>query len=176
MQQILQRLQQLEAVNDVRNILNRYMEICDDLNAETELNAFMELFDEEAIWEGIGKRYQKSFGRLEGRKAIEMMFNSYMEQASHFVMNAHFVGSEQIEIQEHFATGKWLMLQTSTFQDGRAHLNAAKLSIRFKQLASGCWVMLHFQTENIFSRPVSHWESSEILPVPEHSTVNQKNF
>ena len=81
-------------------------------------------------------------------------------------MNAHFVNSEQIEVNADHATGRWLMLQTSSFQDGRAHLNAAKLSIQFKQQADGQWAMKHFQTENIFSRPISHWESEAILPVP----------
>ncbi len=167
MEQILQRLQQLEAVNAVRNVLNRYMQICDVLNADTDLNELMALFDEQAIWEGIGKRYQASFGRYEGRAAIEAMFAGYMQQESHFVMNAHFVNSEQIEVQAGTAIGRWLMLQTSSFRDGRAHLNAARLTIRFRQQADGYWAMQHFQTENIFSRPVSHWESEAILPVPQ---------
>lgn len=163
---IEKKLKQLEAVNTVRNVLNRYMEICDALNADTDLNALMALFDEQAIWEGIGKRYQASFGRYEGRVAIEAMFASYMQQQSHFVMNAHFVNSEQIEVQDDTASGRWLMLQTSSFGDGRAHLNAAKLVIQFKQQVDGRWAIQHFQTENIFSRPVSHWESEASLPVP----------
>ena len=166
MEQILFRLQQLEAVNAVRNVLNRYMEICDALDARTDINALMSLFDEQAVWEGVGKRYQASFGRYEGRAAIQAMIESYTQKESHFVMNAHFVNSEQIEVNADHATGRWLMLQTSSFQDGRAHLNAAKLSIQFKQQADGQWAMKHFQTENIFSRPISHWESEAILPVP----------
>ena len=137
MEQILFRLQQLEAVNAVRNVLNRYMEICDALDARTDINALMSLFDEQAVWEGVGKRYQASFGRYEGRAAIQAMFESYTQKESHFVMNAHFVNSEQIEVNADHATGRWLMLQTSSFQDGRAHLNAAKLSIQFKQQAVG---------------------------------------
>lgn len=166
-EQILQRLQQLESLNAVRHVLNRYMEICDALNAATDLNELMALFDEQAIWEGVGKRYQASFGRYEGRAAIKAMFAGYMQQESHFVMNAHFVNSEQIEVQTDTATGRWLMLQTSAFRDGRAHLNAARLKIHFKQQADGRWAMQHFQTENIFSRPVSHWESEVLLPVPQ---------
>lgn len=166
-EQLLQRLQQLEAVNEIRNVLNRYMEICDALDADTDLNELMALFDEQAIWEGIGKRYQASFGRYEGRAAIEAMFASYMHKESHFTMNAHFVNSEQIEVQGETAAGRWLMLQTSSFRDGCAHLNAAKLVIQFKQQANGRWAIQHFQTENIFSRPVSHWESEAHLPVPQ---------
>jgi len=60
----------------------------------------------------------------------------------------------------------WMMLQTSTFQSEASHLNAAKLRIKFKRNAEGVWKIKHFQTENIFSRPVSHWHSTEALPVP----------
>lgn len=71
MQVILQRLARLEAVNEIRNSINRYMEICDALDANTNLSQLMALFDEQAIWEGVGERYQAAFGRYEGRSAIE---------------------------------------------------------------------------------------------------------
>ena len=94
------------------------------------------------------------------------MFKSYTQKESHFVMNAHFVSSEQIYVEQLQADASWLMLQTSTFRDGRSHLNAAKLSVKFRQQADGSWKIKHFQTENIFSRPVSHWNSTAELPVP----------
>ena len=52
---VLQRLAQLEATNAVRNAINRYMEICDGLSAQTELDELMVLFDEDSVWEGIGE-------------------------------------------------------------------------------------------------------------------------
>ena len=163
---ILQRLQQLEAQNAIRNCMNRYMEICDALDANTDLNALMNLFDADSIWEGIGEKYAKSFGRYDSWQSIYDMFKSYTQKESHFVINAHFVSSEQIYIEQDQAHASWLMLQTSTFRDGRSHLNAAKLTVRFQQQAEGGWKIKHFQTENIFSRPVSHWNSSAELPVP----------
>lgn len=163
---ILQRLSALEAQQAIRNCINRYMEICDALNAQTNLNELMDLFTEDAVWEGIGEKYAASFGCYEGRDAIAKMFQSYMQQESHFVLNAHFVNSEQIYIQNNTAQASWLMLQTSTFRDGRSHLNAAKLNIRFQQQAEGGWKMQHFQTENIFSRPIDYWHSHAELPVP----------
>ena len=54
------------------------------------------------------------------------MFKRYTQKESHFVMNAHFVNSEQIYVNQNDANASWLMLQTSTFQDGRSHLNAKK--------------------------------------------------
>ncbi|MDM1757420.1 MULTISPECIES: nuclear transport factor 2 family protein [Acinetobacter] len=163
---ILARLNQLEAETAIRNCINRYMEICDGLDASTDLNELMDLFDQNSIWEGIGEKYAKSFGRYESWQDIYAMFKSYTQQQSHFVMNAHFVSSEQIYVVEQRARASWLMLQTSTFRDGQSHLNAAKLTIKFQQQEDGTWKIKHFQTENIFSRPISHWNSTAELPVP----------
>lgn len=77
----------------------------------------------------------------------------------------HFLTSELIEVQDEGATGSWVMLQTSTFASGASHLNAARLTVRFAE-EEGQWRMAHFQTENLFSRPVSAWNSEADLPVP----------
>ncbi|MFX4728782.1 nuclear transport factor 2 family protein [Acinetobacter baumannii] len=166
MTKLLLHLEQLKAQQEIRNCINRYMEICDALDAHTDLNELMNLFDAECIWEGIGEKYAKTFGRYDSWQAIYNMFKSYTQQESHFVMNAHFLSSEQIYIEQDRAHASWLMLQTSTFRDERSHLNAAKLTVHFQQQVEGMWKIKHFQTENIFSRPVSHWNSSEELPVP----------
>ena len=163
---ILQRLAQLEAQAAIRNCINRYMEICDALDANTDLNELMDLFDEDSIWEGIGEKYAQSFGHFSSRQAIHDMFKGYTQKESHFVMNAHFVSSEQIYVEDIHAKASWLMLQTSTFRDGRSHMNAAKLTVAFKRQQDDSWKIRHFQTENIFSRPVSHWNSTAELPVP----------
>lgn len=163
---ILHRLAQLEAQVAIRNCIHRYMEICDALNANTNLAELMNLFDTDSIWEGIGEKYAQSFGHLGSHQAIHDMFKGYTQKESHFVMNAHFVSSEQIYVEDTHADASWLMLQTSTFRDGCSHLNAAKLTVKFKQQQDGSWKIKHFQTENIFSRPVSHWNSAAELPVP----------
>lgn len=163
---VLQRLAHLEAHNAIRNCINRYMEICDALSVNTDLNELMSLFDADSIWEGIGEKYAALFGRYETKEAIRRMFASYTQQDSHFVINAHFVSSEQIHVQGGEAVATWLMLQTSTFRDERSHLNGAKLRVSFKQQADESWKIKHFQTENLFSRPVNHWNSDAELPVP----------
>ncbi|EPF71561.1 nuclear transport factor 2 family protein [Acinetobacter rudis] len=163
---LLQRVQRLEAEQAIRNCINRYMQICDSLNAHTDLNELMALFDQDSIWEGIGEKYAQSFGRYDSWQAIFEMFKSYTRAESHFQMNAHFVSSEQIYVEDDQAKASWLMLQTSTFQDNRSHLNAAKLTVKFKRQTEGGWKIKHFQTENIFSRPISHWDSTAKLPVP----------
>ncbi|TCM66613.1 ketosteroid isomerase-like protein [Acinetobacter calcoaceticus] len=175
MQDILARLADLEAHNAIRNCINRYMEICDQLNADTDLSQLMALFDQDSIWEGIGEKYAQSFGRYESWQAIHDMFLRYTQAESHFVLNTHFVSSEQIDVQGDVASATWLMLQTSTFRDERSHLNAAKLTVKFKQHADGRWKIKHFQTENLFSRPVTHWHSQAELPVPNAIVIKDKS-
>jgi len=68
-------------------------------------------------------------------------------------------------VRETDALGSWVMLQTSTFASGDSHLNAARLTVRFAE-EQGAWRMAHFQTENLFGRPVSGWNSEAPLPVP----------
>lgn len=174
-QDIVNRLAQLEAHNSIRNCINRYMQICDQLDANTDLMQLMALFDANSIWEGIGEKYAQSFGRYDSWQAIHDMFLRYTQGQTHFVMNAHFVNSEQIEVHNDEADATWQMLQCSSFHDGRSHLNAAKLSVKFKQQHDGTWKIKHFQTENIFSRPVSHWHSTAELPVPSTHIIQDQS-
>jgi hypothetical protein len=93
------------------------------------------------------------------------MFSTYMKTPAHFALNVHFLTSEVIEVMENFGIGHWTMLQTSTFSDGRSHLNAALLNVRF-EIEEYEWRISSFQTENLFSRPVKIWNSNAELPVP----------
>ncbi len=80
MTKLLLHLEQLKAQQEIRNCINRYMEICDALDAHTDLNELMDLFDAECIWEGIGEKYAKTFGRYDSWQAIYNMFKSYTQQ------------------------------------------------------------------------------------------------
>lgn len=164
-QAIAARLAVLEHQQAIRVCINRYMALCDRLDADTPLDELAGLFTEEAVWEGKGARYAGRFGGYRGREAIRGMFSTYMRTPAHFALNVHFLTSEVIDVQESIAMGCWTMLQTSTFSDGASHLNSARLSVRF-ELDEGVWRMAHFQTENLFSRPVSGWDSDALLPVP----------
>lgn len=165
---LLKRITQLENINAVRNCLTRYMSICDQLNDQSALLKLEMLFTENAIWEGIGEKYRQSLGRYIGRNAIIQMFEQYITSPPHFMMNAHFLTSEDISVSDSGVTaqGEWLMLQTSTFhKNHKSHLNSARLNVSFLK-ERDTWQIDHFQTENIFSRPLSHWHSLDDLPVP----------
>ncbi|EJN33925.1 ketosteroid isomerase-like enzyme [Pseudomonas sp. GM84] len=165
-QALMSRLQRFESQQAIRVCINRYMELCDQLDASTPLDELAGLFTHDAVWEGKGAKYAASFGGYRGREAIRAMFATYMKTPAHFALNVHFLTSEVIEAEGDQGLGRWVMLQTSTFADGASHLNAARLTVRFA-LEEGQWRMAHFQTENLFSRPVSEWNSEAALPVPE---------
>ena len=119
------RLHQLESEHAVRACMNRYMALCDALDAHTPLEELAGLFTVDAIWEGKGAKYAKSFGGYRGREAIRAMFAGYMSEPAHFALNVHFLCSELIRVEGDQANGSWVMLQTSTFASGASHLNAA---------------------------------------------------
>jgi hypothetical protein len=159
------RLRQLESENAVRACMNRYMVLCDAIDARTPLDELAGLFTADAIWEGKGAKYAKSFGSYRGREAIRAMFAGYMTEPAHFTLNVHFLCSELIRVEGEEASGSWVMLQASTFATGASHLNAARLTVRFCE-EEGVWRMAHFQTENLFGRPIDAWNSDANLPVP----------
>jgi len=171
-----QELRRLQAQPLIRACVTRYMELCDTLAPATPLDELAALFTADAVWEGKGARYAGSFGGYRGREAIAAMFRGYMTEPPHFAMNAHFLCSEAIAVDEDVqgADARWLMLQTSTFASGASHLNAARLSLRMA-VEDGAWRIAHFQTENVFSRPVDRWnDEAAALPVPATSKDNKQ--
>lgn len=166
--ELRQRLMALESEKAIRACLNRYMDLCDHLDASTPMAELGELFTGDAIWEGKGTRYASSFGGHQGRDAIVSMLGRYCLEPPHFALNVHYLTSEVITVDGDRAHGSWNMLQVSSFSAGGSHLNSARLEIDFRQEA-GVWRMARFQTRNLFSRPVDHWNSEAHLPVPEKS-------
>ena len=168
--ELRQRVEHFESEHAIRACMNRYMVLCDALDARTPLDELVDLFTKDAVWQGIGQKYRGTYGEIRGREALRRMCAGYMKEPAHFSLNVHFLCSELIELQS--ATrgfGSWVMLQTSTFADGRSHLNAARLTVDFARARSSSkrWRMSHFRTENLFSRPVDEWNAPDPVPVPE---------
>ncbi len=171
-QNVLHRLDELESEGAIRRLVARYFAICDDLGPSTPFDELGELFAEDALWEGKG-RYAKAFGRYEGRSAIVEMIRSYCVPTPHFAMTAHFVSSEQIEVEGARARGNWMMLQTSDYADGTADFRSARLSMKFSR-ADGLWTIASFLTQNIFSRQVEPWNDEQSIAVPDQPTSGGK--
>lgn len=162
---IEKRLSRLEAADAVRRVAMQYFRLCDTLGPKTPLDELGALFAHDAIWEGRG-RYRKAFGQHKGRKAIVAMLAAYADPP-HFALNAHYLSSEDIVVtSEVAATGNWMMLQVSTYHDGRSDLRSAALTLDFI-LEDGTWWIRRFVTENIFSRNVGPWNDEAPISVPE---------
>ncbi|MDK2778027.1 MAG: nuclear transport factor 2 family protein [Pseudomonadota bacterium] len=165
LEQLRQRVSELESEKAIRACISRYMDLCDHLNPATPLDELGNCFTADACWQGKGARYAKAFGGYDSRDAIVAMLAQYATEPAHFSLNVHFLTSEQIVVSGHEAHGSWNMIQVSSFSAGGSHLNSARLEVDFRQ-EQGTWRMARFQTENLFSRPVDHWSSDERLPVP----------
>lgn len=158
-------LARLSAESAIRGVLGRYMQLCDNLDCDTPMDELAALFTRDATWTGIGSRYASAFGEHQGRDAIVAMLGRYRGPPPHFSMNAHFLSSETIEVENHGAVGCWSMLQTSTYADGRSDLRAARLRVDFAE-EGGVWRIARFETHNIFGRAVARWDDGAPVYVP----------
>lgn len=166
---LARRVALLEAEAAVRRVAMRYFRLCDTLGPDTPFDELGDLFARDAVWEGRG-RYRKAFGRHDGRKAIVAMLASYANP-SHFALNAHYLSSEVIKVTgtgTDTATASWMMLQVSTYRDGRSDLRSAALTLDFV-VEDEVWRIARFVTENIFSRDVGPWNDEAPISVPETS-------
>jgi hypothetical protein len=160
-----QRIALLEAEAAVRRVVMDYFRLCDTLGPSTPMDVLGGLFTRDAVWEGTG-RYRKAFGRHEGRDAIVAMLASYTSPP-HFRLNGHYLSSETIDVADAgHATGRWMMLQVSTYRDGRSDCRSAALTIDCV-FQDGAWRMSRFVTENIFSRDVGPWNDEADISVPQ---------
>lgn len=158
------RLARLEAMEAIRRVTMHYFRLCDSLGPQTGFDELGALFARDGIWEGRG-RYRQAFGRHVGREAIVAMLSAYADPP-HFTLNAHYLSSEDIEITgPATATGRWMMLQVSTYRDGRSDLRSAALTLDFIRDGQ-CWRIQRFVTENIFSRDVAPWNDELPISVP----------
>jgi hypothetical protein len=166
-EQLSRRLTALEDEKLIRACMNRYMLLCDQLDAGFDLELLIELFTEQAVWQGIGRRYANTFGQYQGREAIAAMFDKYTKPPAHFDLNVHVLGNESITVEGDSGKGSWVLVQTSTFATGKSQLSCARISAEFQRQA-GDWKISLFQTESLFNRPVEQpWDATAALPVPE---------
>ena len=168
--QLRDRIDALESQIAIRALMAEYMRLCDRLDASTPLNELAELFTPQAQWVGTGARYGAAFGGHSGREAIVAMLAAYCDPP-HFAFNAHFLTSEVIAVSGNSAQGSWMMLQTATYASGSCDLRSARLTVAFARLEAR-WQISRFETENLFSRKIDHWDDASTVPVP--TTAHQK--
>ncbi|SFV15076.1 nuclear transport factor 2 family protein [Pseudoduganella namucuonensis] len=145
------RLHRLEAERAVRNTLARYMALCDQPCDDRDFPRLGDLFTEDAAWEGVGERYARTFGRQVGRAAITAFLGGYLAPSTHFKRNLHFLTSDQVTVagDGERVHGQWIMLQISTYEDGRSEAISARLQVEFSAAPDGRWLIARFRTERL---------------------------
>ncbi|GAA1248016.1 nuclear transport factor 2 family protein [Prauserella halophila] len=159
---LVSRVEALEAEADIRRLQARYMFLCDTPNPEFgvrddqhRIDLIMELYTEDAVWEGVGEYYDNQFGRAEGAAAIRAHFERFWaaERNPALVLNAHYLTSEQIRVDGDTATGQWIHMQPWLFSDGTGLLRSSRLSNSFRK-DGGSWRITRTRTENVFVAPL----------------------
>lgn len=159
---LVQRIETLEAEADIRRLQTRYMFLCDTPCPEFgvrddshRIDLIMELYAEDAVWEGVGEYYDGQFGRAEGAARIRAHFERFWgeKRDPELLLNAHYVTSEQIHVDGAEATGQWIHMQPWLFADGTALLRSSRLNNAFRRI-DGTWRITRTRTENVFVAPL----------------------
>ncbi|RZQ61418.1 nuclear transport factor 2 family protein [Amycolatopsis suaedae] len=161
---LLRRVEVLEAEAEIRRLQARYVFLCDTPCPEygvtddaRRIDLIMELYTEDAVWEGVGEYYDGQFGRAEGAAAIRAHFERFWGEKRDpaLVLNAHYLTSEQIHVTGQEATGQWIHVQPWLFSDGRSLLRSSRLNNAFRR-TGGSWKITRTRTENVFVAPLPH--------------------
>ncbi|WP_442580647.1 nuclear transport factor 2 family protein [Mesorhizobium sp. ASY16-5R] len=148
---------QLRAEADIRRLQARYMFLCDTpcpeagvTTDEERISRIMDLYAEDAIWEGVGEYYRNQSGRHVGKAAIRAMFAEFWSKKdSGLILNVHYLTSEQIHVEGDLASGQWVHCQPWLFADGRSLLRSSRLNNLFRCI-DGTWKIARTRTENVF--------------------------
>ncbi|ADJ63000.1 nuclear transport factor 2 family protein [Herbaspirillum seropedicae] len=175
--QLKRRLDVLDAEADIRRIQARYMFLCDTPCPEPvaddaeRIEKILELYAEDAIWEGVGAYYEGQFGQAVGKDAIRKHFQAFWGQKKDpaLLLNVHYLTSEQIHVNAECtqADGQWVHCQPWIFGDGSSLLRSSRLNNLFKKV-DGVWKIARTRTENVFVAPLtSGWANN----VPSYSVL-----
>ncbi|MBB4953891.1 ketosteroid isomerase-like protein [Agrobacterium vitis] len=163
---LIRRIEILEAEADIRRIQARYMFLCDTPNPEygieddaQRIDRIMELYTDDAVWEGVGEYYANQFGKADGAPAIRRHFESFWggKKDPALILNCHYLTSEQIHIHDDAVTadGQWVHMQPWLFSDGKALLRSSRLNNTFRKEPDGLWKITRTRTESVFVAPLS---------------------
>ncbi|WIY01128.1 nuclear transport factor 2 family protein [Amycolatopsis mongoliensis] len=166
---LARRVGVLEAEAEIRRVQARYMFLCDTpcpefgvLDDDQRIDRILELYTEDAVWEGVGEYYDGQFGRAEGAAAIRAHFQRFWGEKKdpELLLNAHYLTSEQIHVDGEEASGQWIHVQPWLFSDGTALLRSSRLNNAFRR-TGGTWKITRTRTENVFIAPLAPgWASA----------------
>lgn len=170
------RIEMLEAEADIRRVQARYMFLCDTPCPEPGVESdaqrverILELYTEDAVWEGVGAYYDNQFGRRVGKAALREHFDAFWggKRDPALLLNVHYLTSEQIYVNGDEADGQWVHCQPWIFSDGTSLLRSSRLNNLFRKV-DGVWKVSRTRTENVFVAPLrAGWANN----VPERSVL-----
>ncbi|MBN3787684.1 nuclear transport factor 2 family protein [Burkholderia sp. Ac-20353] len=163
---LIRRIETLEAESEIRKIQARYMLLCDTplpeygvKNDAERIDLIMQLYTDDAIWEGVGEYYDNQFGRAVGSAAIREHFEEFWfkKKDPELILNCHYLTSEQIHVNTDGKTadGQWVHMQPWLFSNGKALLRSSRLNNTFRRESDGHWKITRTRTENLFVAPLS---------------------
>jgi ketosteroid isomerase-like protein len=156
-------VERLHAEAEIRRVQARYMFLCDtpcpEAGADTDeerIERIVNLYTEDAVWEGVGSYYDNQFGRSVGQDAIRKHFQAFWGQKRDpaLVLNVHYLTTEFITVTGDEATGHWTHCQPWIFSDGSSLLRSSRLFNAFRKVA-GEWKISRTRTENVFVAPLT---------------------
>lgn len=169
----------LRAEAEIRRLQARYMFLCDTPCPEpgceddtVRIEKILELYTEDAVWEGVGSYYDNQFGQSVGKDAIRKHFQGFWGQKRDpaLVLNVHYLTSEQIHVNGNEADGQWVHMQPWVFSDGSSLIRSSRLNNLFRRV-DGVWKVSRTRTENVFVAPMPpNWAES----IPEASVLMSK--
>lgn len=166
----------LEAEAEIRRLQSRYMFLCDTPCPEPgvrddahRIDLIMDLYTDDAVWEGVGEYYEGQFGLAEGAAAIRAHFERFWgeKQDPALVLNAHYLTAEQIHVEGHTATGQWIHMQPWVFSDGTTRVRSSRLNNAFRRVGER-WLIARTRTENVL---LADLPSGTIPRVPSRSVL-----
>lgn len=155
---LISRIEVLEAEAAIRRIQARYMMLCDTpcpvfpaVSDAERIELVLELYTKDAVWEGVGEYYDNQFGRAEGKDELRAHFNRFWsaDQDPKLILNAHYLTSEQIFVDGDTAEGTWIHMQPWLYADGTALLRSSRLFNAFRKEGDS-WLITRTRTENVF--------------------------
>lgn len=175
---LTRRVAVLEAEAEIRRVQARYMFLCDTPCPEFgvrddrhRIDLIMDLYTEDAVWEGVGEFYEGQFGRAEGAEAIRRHFEAFWgERDPALVLNVHYLTSEQLQVDGEVASGQWVHMQPWLFADGTGVLRSSRLNNTFRAVGD-TWKITRTRTENVLVAPLpprwpTHFPTTSTLMAP----------
>lgn len=167
------KVSELNAEQEIRKIQARYMMLCDTpcpdphvSNDAERIDRIMELYTEDATWEGVGEYYEGQFGLAQGHAEIRAHFERFWspDNSPALCLNAHYLTTERITVNGSTAEAHWIHMQPWLYADGKALLRSSRLfnAFRFEQ---GQWKITRTRTENVF-----------VAPLPRNFASNYANY